>query len=75
MSPEFAKKWLKSAKPSSKSAKTHQICIEITKIYTKITENLLGFGRIWLNLTNMVEILLDLLGFELDLVGVGRICI
>ena len=75
MSPEFAKKWLKSAKPSSKSAKTHQICIEITKIYTKITENLLGFGRIWLNLINMVEIPLDLLGFELDLPGVGRICI
>ena len=44
MSLEFAKKWLKSAK-------THQISIEIAKIYTKIAENLLGLGRIWLNLT------------------------
>ena len=44
MSLESAKKWLKSAK-------TNQISIEIAKIYTKIAENLLGFGRIWLNLT------------------------
>ena len=44
MSLESAKKWLKSAK-------THQISIKIAKIYTKIAENLLGFGRIWLNLT------------------------
>ena len=44
MSLESAKKWLKSAK-------THQISIEIAKIYTKIAENLLGFGWIWLNLT------------------------
>ena len=51
MSLEFAKKWLTSAKPSSKFAKTHQICIKIAEIYTKIAENLLGFGWIWLNLT------------------------
>ena len=51
MSLESTKKSPKSAKSSPKSAKTHQICIEIVEIYTKIAENLLGFGRIWLNLT------------------------